>query len=235
MKNKGLIIILMLFFAGVFSMQAQQLLPGSNDFDTNRTAYITMEDGTMIVSDNFSIDRKDGIVKFISVKPEGQGMSRYMVHQVKEMYLPVKNSGSAVDSRRFVSNTASFNAPGFKNELFADGYVYFEKSDVDMRGKTRPMLLQLLNPGFSKQIKVYLDPWVSDENLLVYNKNLNGVADQMSYYVKDGNFPAFKLGENAYKDNFIALFGECDKMISKKQIAQWSNFGRDVFEYSVCK
>jgi nitrate reductase beta subunit len=44
-------------------------------------------------------------------------------------------------------------------ERLKEGYVYFENANLQIKkGRQMELLMQLLNPTFSKQVKVYHDP-----------------------------------------------------------------------------
>ena len=228
MQNIKLSLFILMFFGLANFGNAQNLFQGSNDFTTKKVVYMTLQDGTQLQSFASQIEKKDGIIKSITIKDNKGADKIYRPHEILNVYLPVNTP---------LSNKmdGTWDSKNFFKHLFTEGYVYFELSEVDMRGKTRPMLLQLLNPSFSSKIKIYLNPWLSDESVSNGNMNNKEAVARTSFYVKHGSFPAFKLDASAYSDNFIALCGACERMIPKKQIAQWSNFSQDVFEYNRCK
>ena len=222
------LIVLMVFGLANIGI-SQTLLQGSNNFTTEKSVFISLKDGSQLETFASHIEKKDGIIKSITIK-DSKGADRiYRPHEISNIYIAVN------DRLNNKLDGADWDSKDFKKHLIAEAYVYFELANVEMRGKTRPMLLQLLNPSFSSKIKIYLNPWLTDDLVAINNSNNKEAFAVSSYYVKDGNFPAFKLDGSAYSDNFIALFGECENMIPKKQIAQWSNFGQDVFEYNRCK
>lgn len=95
------------------------------------------------------------------------------------------------------------------------------------------LLLQLLNPGFSKGMKVFFDPYASETtSLAVGGFRLVG-GDAKSYYFKKGDDVAFRLYKKNYDDEWKNLYGNCPKLMSAfKDKMGWSSIENHVYYYS---
>ena len=95
------------------------------------------------------------------------------------------------------------------SELIQDGYVYFEKTEVQLKKKKITAMLQLLNPSFCSKVRVYDDPFAGE----TFAPSVGGVQVTKSYakshYVKVGNKTATKVAKKDYDDSFGKLFGSC--------------------------
>jgi hypothetical protein len=100
-----------------------------------------------------------------------------------------------------------------------------------MGRKNRSILMQLLNPSFSSQIKIYKNPFLSKTTVAQKDKE----GELTSYYVKDGGRPAFLLDKGNLQNNFIALFGDCQSMVPLKKTASWDQFDQYVYNFTLCK
>jgi len=235
MKNIKFLFLSFLVLGIMNSSVAQRLLPVSNSFSAKKVAYIQTLEGSTIETVLTNIDRNNGLLKSLSFTNKSGEEITLWVSDIKSAYLPSLDrdmSGTAYD---FMKNEANWDNKSMRMDLINDAYTYFEQSEVEMGGKSRKMLLQLLNPTFSNDIKIFMDPWASKLSIKTLKENNMNAVEKMSFYVKDGSFPALKLNKGQYKDNFIALFGECQKMLTKKEKASWNDFEKHVYEYSKCK
>jgi hypothetical protein len=235
MKSFKYILFTFLLIGISANLYSQKLFNPVYSFSKEKTAYITLNDGTQVQGTIQNVERKKGLIlSFSGVDMEGNAFE-YRAGDVKNMYAlssGTNNQGRLYD---FISDATKWDNSDYNKELFADGYVYFEQAEVEMGRKTRMILMQLLNPSFSSKIKVYMDPFVS-ETTSVSNAELKRSGDSnISYFVKDGSRPAFQLNKASYPDNFIALFGECQSMVPLKDNAKWTQFEQHLYNFNSCK
>ena len=213
----------------------QKLLPGVYTFSKSKITYITLMDGTQVQGTVKDIDRTKGLIKNIKIKSEAGEVTQYDATQIMEMYIAPSSWDNFSKVFDFMYDPGQWDNQTYKQNLLTDGYVIFEQAEVEVGLKNRVLLLQLLNPSFSSKIKVYMDPW-ADETASV---NIGGFkvagGDKKSYYVKDGARPAFNLKKIDYKNNFIALFGDCEKMVPLKEKAKWTKFEDHLWQFAHCE
>jgi hypothetical protein len=235
MKSLKFILFFLLFFGLTANVISQKLFNPVYSFSSEKTAYITLNDGSQVEGLIQDIDRKKGLLlSFTIVDPEGKS-SNFRAGDISKIYLAATGKNNMGKRYEFISDPAKWDNNELNRDLFKNGYAYFEQVEVEMGRKTRPMLLQLLNPSFSSRIKVYQDPFVSETTSLGTAELKRSGDHSNSYVVKDGNRPAFMLNKGSYQDNFIALFGECKAMVPLREKAKWSQFEQHLYDYNRCK
>jgi len=96
------------------------------------------------------------------------------------------------------------NLPELRNK----DYVIFE--GVRLPGKKEKYaLLQLINPGSFKKVKVYTDPKAKET---MHLSRLSGGKDK-SFYLSSHNGKVVKIKKNGYKKQFRELYNNCDKLM----------------------
>jgi len=112
-------------------------------------------------------------------------------------------------------------------------------SEVQVKKKkTQYCMLQLMNPTFSSEIKVYNDPYSSESmSVGVGGMTVAGGLEKSYYIKKKGDKLAKKIKKKEYKQDMDMLFGECPDIISKYGAnPKWSEFEMFIYDYStMCK
>lgn len=224
MRNFKIVLVGWLVMTMTIGAGAQKLLPAAYSFSTGQTAFLTLKDGSSVEGTISNMDRVKGLIKSIEIKDNNGTIQNFRFTQIGEMYIAREGMSKMGEDYKFLTDAAWNDSP-YNQKRIQTGYALFEQTTVEMNGKKRDLLLQLLNPSFSSKIKVYVDPWADEIT----------EPEKTTYYVKDGAFPAFKLGGNEYQDHFIALFGECESMVSFRNKAQWADLGKHIFEYTACR
>lgn len=210
---------------------AQKLMPGAFDFSQGKTVYITLTDGSEVEGLLNSVDQGKGLIKKLLVKDANGKEIQYLADQIERMYIVAEEWNPSAKRYSFIGDASRWDNHNYKKELFNNGYVVFEQATVEMGRKNRNMLMQLLNPSFSSQIKIYKNPFLTETTVNQKQKE----SELTSYYVKDGGRPAFLLSEGNLQNNFVALFGDCQSMLPLKKKANWDQFDQYVYNYSLCK
>lgn len=232
MNKRILSLFITLLFSGV--LMAQNFLDGSFTFSNKKESYITLKDGKEIVGFIDDIDRKKGLIEEIAIKDQNKKKIVLKPDDVKHMYIAPSGFDKLTTlDKKMYDATEWTEDQSIHNEFVKKGYVFFETTEVLIKKKKMTLLLQLLNPGFAKKIKVYFDPY-ADETMAVGFGGINVAGgDAKSYYVKKGDAVAFKLQKKNYEEEFENLYGDCPEL--KKEFAKklgWSNVEKHIFFYS---
>ncbi len=228
------IILTTLIVVGVLSVNAQQLLTPTNTFSHRKTAYITLIDGTEIQGTIDDIDRKKGMIVFISII-DGNGKTHNLKpEKVNHMYLPPSGLDKLQKTSDLFGNVQKWYDDKLNQDLLSNRYVYFELSNVKLKKENRKLLMQLLNPSFSKVVKVYYDPFASESGSFALGglKVVGGISK--SYFIAKGNKAAFKLKKKNYANEFIPLWKSCNAVIEKYQKPKWRDLTYHIIAYSDC-
>ena len=233
---KKLMLSLVLIFTLMAQTQAQDLLSPSTSFSHKKTAYITLMDGTEVKCTIKKISRKKGLIQEIKVRNEAGKKVKYKPNEIAYMYLPPSGLDKLGKAMDFLGDAKKWTDEKLEQDLLNQGYVYFEQSDVKLKKKTKSMLMQLLNPGFSVKVKVYHDPWAKETMSLGVGavKVVGGIAK--SYYVKlDTDKAAFRLKKKNYRSEFKLLWKSCPAVKESVNAVKWNEFTKHIITYTECE
>jgi hypothetical protein len=123
------------------------------------------------------------------------------------------------------------------DEIIEREYIVFETA-LKAKKKDKARLMQILNPGFDKKIKVYADPQAKEtRGLALGGIRLTGGEDKSYLLVKDGA-KTVKVKKKSYRDNFQELYATCPKMLAvfEGNKIKWDDVAGHVFVYNqVCE
>jgi len=233
MTQRFLLLLLSTFIFG--ALNAQRLLSPSLSFSHKKTAYITLTDGTEIQGNIKDIDRKKGLIKFIKIK-DGKGTKHKLdADQIQHMYLPPSGLDKLGKIQEMMFDADNWDSENLNKDYIMQGLVFFELSDVKIKKKNRKLLMQLLNPEFSKEVKIYHDPFASETMSLGIGPIKAVGGDAKSYYLKKGNDAAYKVKKKNYRDEFKPMFQSCDSMIKEYKKPSWSDLVEHIIAFSNCQ
>ncbi len=215
------------------SAQAQELMETFSSFSEKKTTYITMDDGTQIQANLKKFKYKKGLIEEIKIKDLSGKKQKIKPEKIKHMYVPISGwakLGKALDVR---DDATRWGKTSLKQDVFEKGYVYFEKSKVKIKKKTRTLLVQLLNPSFSDKVKIYNDP-LAKETL---NAGIGGIkvagGHEKSYYIKKGSDVAYRIKKKTYKEEFKLIFEDCPSLVEKIDANRnWADFVGHIYQYT---
>lgn len=225
----------MLMFAAYFA-QAQDFLTPTFRFSDKKPSYITLVDGTVIKGELKDLDRKKGLISEIKIKDENGKKHTLKPNKVKSMYLVPSGLDKISQGLNFISDVKQWNNSNLNQEYINDGYVYFEQAKVKLKKKEHLLMLQLLNPAFSKDVKVYFDPYAKETASVGVGglKLAGGIAK--SYYVSKSDGVASKLTSKDYgKTEFKSFWSDCTKVKAKYPRVKWADLAKHIQTYSDCK
>jgi len=232
--KKQLTLFICLLILGQAS--AQELLTPSMTFSHKKTAYITLIDGTEIEGLIKDVDRKKGLIKFVKIRDNDGKKHKLEAEKIKYMYLPPSGMDKLITANNFLTDAKKWGSDEkLNNDLLSQDYVYFENSKVRIKKKTRVLLMQLLNPTFSGEIKIYHDPLAKETiSLGVGPVNVAGGIAK-SYFFKVGDKAAYKIKKKEYKKQFPIIWKNC-KTIKKNfgKKVKWSELTTHIVTYNEC-
>ncbi len=233
MKKQALFLVAMFLFS--VGMQAQELLSPSFSFSHKKNSYVTLIDGTEINGTIKDLDREKGLIEFVKIKDGAGKKHKLDADEIKFMYLPPSGFDKFSKATSFLKDAQKWNDDKLDQDFLNQGYVYFELADVKVKKKNKKLLMQLLNPNFSKVVKVYHDPYAKE----TMSAGVGGVklagGDAKSYYISKEGAPGFRLKKKDYKEQFVPLWNSCKKIISDYTDMKWGDLVQHVITYSECK
>ncbi|KXX67487.1 hypothetical protein [Flammeovirga sp. SJP92] len=229
------LIIAMTFLFIALQSSAQQFQTPSYAFSHKKTAYITLNDGTELKGILKDLDRKKGIIKALKFE-DGEGKKhKLLASDVKYMYLPPSGLDKLQKTMDFLGDSRKWNDEKLDQDLLNKGLVYFEQANVKIKKKEMLLLVQLLNPMFSKVVKVYHDPIAGETTSVgVGPMKAGGIAK--SYYINVNNDKAaYKVAKKDYKKEFVPMWKSCSKVAEQYgEDVNWRDLAKHVLLYSEC-
>lgn len=212
----------------------QDFLDGASTFSSNKESYITLKDGKELIGFIDDIDRKKGLIEEITIIDAEKKKIKLKPEDVKHMYIAPSGFDKLARADRLLSNATKWDDDKSAHAShIKEGYVYFETVDVMIKKKQMTLLLQLLNPGFARNIKVYFDPLAGETASIGFGGITVAGGDAKSYYFKKGDNVAFRMHKKNYDEEFDNLYGDCPEL--KKTFAKdmgWSRVEKHVFHHS---
>lgn len=220
--------------AGFFlNCSAQELVSPSFTFSHKKTAYVTLKDGSEIKGSIDELVRKKGLVVLVKIEDGNGEKHKLKAESVNYMYLPPSGLDNYVKATDFLTDAQKWNNDKLNQDFLNQGYAYFESSNVKIKKKQRVMIMQLLNPTFSKTVKVYHDPFAKE----TMSAGVGGVTlaggHAKSYYIRIGDDAAFKLEKKSYAKQFVPLWSKCEALKSTTDI-QWKDLSKHIVQYTDC-
>ena len=176
----------------------------------------------------------NGLTK-INIKLENGEKAKFLPEQVVSLY--IKASGLA---KLFMISEATSSIKEFVNtdfnEIVQREYIIFETATIGKK-TDKYRLLQLLNPGFDTQIKVFAEPGKETGGLSLGGIQVTGGESRAYLFVKRGE-KAVEVKKGSYSKNFEELYSDCPVMLQMFQgeKIKWDDIALHVFVYDqACK
>lgn len=234
MKMKKLL-ILALALAIMAPLAAQNLMSPAEGFSRKKTSFVTLTDGSEIEGTVDGFKRKKGLFKLVKIKDEAGKTHELEASAIKHMYLipsGLDKLNRALDTAFDVQKWSNEN---MNSELINDGYAFFEMREIVVKKQKLSLMLQLLNPGFSKRVRVYHDPYAAETmSVGIGGLTLAGGLDK-SYYVSIDGGEAYRLAKKTYKKTFKDDWKDCPAVYEKYTKMDWSSFVDHIITYTECK
>jgi len=234
MKHKYLLASALLFLG--LTVQAQTFTPAFEGFSRKKTTYITLKNGEEISCMVKKLFFKKGLIDDLKIVKASDGKKiKINPEDIDHMYIPPSNLAKLSQKMEAASDLNRIRDNELSSEYLDDGYLYMESSKVQVKKKkVQYCMLQVMNPTFSKKIKVYNDPFArKTAGIGVGGMTLAGGLDKSYYIKKEGEEIARKIEKKDYKRNMDELFSECPQVIEKYgENPKWSEFEKFIYDYS---
>ena len=234
MKHKYLLLVAFLFFG--LAAQAQTFAPAFQGFSHKKTTYITLKNGDEISCMIKKLFFKKGLIDELKVVTASDGKKvKINPEDIDHMYVPPSNLAKLTQKMDAATDLTKIRDNELSSEYLDDGYLYMESSKVQIKKKkVQVCMLQVMNPTFSKEIKVYNDPFAKETaSVGVGGMTLAGGLDKSYYIKKTGEDVAKRIKKKEYKKDMDELFGEKPELISKYGAdPKWSEFEKFIYDYS---
>lgn len=228
------IMFLMVLLVGTSQLIAQHFVPAFDGFSRKKTSYLHMEDTKVKKGTLRSYKIKKGLIEEIKFRDMNDKKVKIKPEKISHMYLPPSGLAKLDKMGDFLSDANQWEKTELDQDILGKGYAFFEKTDVKVKRKTRTLMMQLMNPSFAANIKVYYDPLAGETMSAGIGgvKLVGGLAK--SYYVKKTDEKvAFRLKKKNYDEEFKSYFGDCKALMKKYgKDPRWSDFEKHVYEYS---
>lgn len=215
------------------SISAQRFIKPFFTFSGKKTSYVTLNDGTELEGTIERIYRKKGLIEKIKLEVDGDDR-KIEAGDIKFMYLPPSGWDKFASATDFMNDATQWGKVDLDNEILEKGYVYFEQTEVKIKKKkTETLLMQLLNPSFSAELKVYHDPRAKETTSLGVAGIKVAGGDSKSYYIKKGDAIAFKLKKKNYDEEYMNMYKGCDALIQEIDgKPKWSQLEDHVYKFA---
>lgn len=230
---KKIMLLLLLALWGLNAI-AQTFAPRILSFSRQKVSYVTLLDGTEIEGNVRGAKFKKGLMKQITIADTVTGdKQKISAEDIATMRLAPSDLGKFAAASEATSSVAEMtrnDGVDWTDALKRD-FVYFERAQLDDRKGTF-VLLQLVNPGFESQMKVFDDPRASETmGLGVGGVRMTGGFLKSYYIVRDGK--AVKVAKKDYeKEFFPQFFGDCPAVMEAfGDDIDWKDFAAHVYLY----
>jgi hypothetical protein len=178
----------------------------------NSPATIVLQNGDTLSGKLTSASLVNNYLKNVTLKSE-EGIKR-KVDAAEMKTLRVKASALAKMAMMNESANSIFRAIKTDfNAIINREYLFFEQA-LRATKKDKPAMMQLLNPGFDRAIKVYADPNANETGgLQTDDVTITGGADRSYLFVKN-NEKVVIVRKGSYRRNFDELYSDCPDMLT---------------------
>jgi len=194
-----------------------------------------MDDGTEMEVKLKGYKVQKGLIKEIKVRDEADKKIRIDPAKIKHMYIPPSKLAKFNQKLDAATDLTKIQDGELNQTYLTDGYVYMEKSVVQIKKKSQgSYVMQLINPAFSGKIKVYADPNAKETfSVGVGGMTLAGGLDKSYYIKKASEDVAIRFYKKDYKKQFNELFADCPSLIEKYGSSpKWEDLEQVIYEFS---
>ncbi len=215
----------------ILPLSAQDLLTGYRMYSYKKKAYVQRADGKNLEGTLKKLKRKKGLIQLVVIE-EASGKSYELEpDQIHHMYLAPAGFEKFAESLDETTNLTKWDREDVDSDLIKEGYAYFEQAQVDVKGKSMVLLMQLLNPGFSQKLRVYFDPLAQETGRTSVGAFTVGGGLDKSYYLMRPDGEAFRMKKKDYKKGFEDFYADCPSLLDTYPTPDWRDFAKHVFYY----
>lgn len=178
----------------------------------------------------------NGYLNTITIKLENGEKAKFKPEDVARLSIKASKLAKLAMMAESTSSIKEMTSTNF-DEIVNRDYIIFETA-MRHNKASKLRLMQLLNPGFDSQIKVFVDPNAREtRGIGVQGIKLTGGADK-SYLFVQNDQKAVLVKKGSYKKNFDELYQNCPEMLKvfAGEKVKWNDVAGHVFAYDqVCK
>jgi hypothetical protein len=214
----------LLFVITVQQSNAQTFLPAIERFSGKKEGFLvtTKGDTTKFLLDD--LDRKKGLIVNVAGNDVHGKKFEYKADQIRFLALAPADYAKFAAFSEGTGSVLRASKTDFK-QINRDLIFFYQEYLED---KKRTVLVQLVNPGFDNNIRVYSDPFAKQTSgVTVGGVQMTGGMDK-SYYV-NYNGKTYRLYKKDYDKKFKEFFGNCPEMKAKYKNGAWRDFAEHLF------
>jgi hypothetical protein len=178
----------------------------------------------------------NGYLNNIAIKLENGEKAKFKPEDVARLSVKASKLAKLAMMAESTSSIKEMTGTNF-DEIVNREYIIFETA-MRHNKASKLRLMQLLNPGFDSQIKVFADPNAKEtRGIGVQGIKLTGGTDK-SYLFVQNDQKAVLVKKGSYKKNFDELYQNCPRMLQvfAREKVKWNDVAGHVFAYDqVCK
>jgi len=213
------------------SLQAQEFLSRFTGFSPNKIAYVTLTTGEELTGYVKGAKWKKGLMESIKfIKEKEDKKQEILATDIAFLYVQPSGLESALVGIDLMLNANKWG--DLEADYIKEGYLYFEQVTAKVGRKTRTVLMQLLNPHFNGEIRVYNDPFAKETGGLgVGGLKVTGGYEK-SYYIVKGDAMGYRVYKKDFKkEAFNDLLAGCDAVVVEKK-PDWKELARYIAAYN---
>lgn len=222
-----------LFTLSFIVLKAQYFVPelSSDQINRGKEAYAVTNAGDTVSGRVTTVMLAMGQLRSFTIKKDDGSKAKFKSADVKS--LAIKPSKIAnMESAMSVQSVMTASSINF-DEVINREWVYFEKALLPKK-KDKPVMMQLLNPGFDSKIKVYLNPNAKEtKGVSLGGIKVTGGDDKSYLVVFDGNKSVVYKKSKYKKEALSQLYKDCSVFTENYagEKFKWRYFAEHVFVY----
>lgn len=213
--------------AGVFSIQvkAQGFITPLDRVQLNTETVITKADGTVLKGKLKTATAILGYVKKVTLQDESGVKHKLTAAEIKQL----KMKPSKLAKMEMLTEATEVPSQISKEryaEIINREWIIYEQTLKD-KASDVAVLGQLLNPGFDRKYKVYVDPNAKSSSI----GGIKTGGPKSYLIVKVGNKKSTIVEKGEYKKVAPELFGNCSKMMKAYPKFDYKQIAEHIFYY----
>jgi hypothetical protein len=213
-----------LFLTSVQQSFSQSFLPAIERFSSKKEGFLVTAKGDTTKFFLDDLDRKKGLIVNVAGKTTDGKKFEHKAEDIQFLALAPADFAKYAAFNEGMTSVARAGKTDFK-QINRDLVFFYQEYLVD---KKRTVLVQLVNPGFDSQIRVYDDPFAAQTaGVGVAGVQMTGGLDK-SYYVNH-NGKTFRLMKSDYDKKFKEFFGSCPDVKANYKNAAWRDFAEHLY------
>lgn len=221
-------------FGTVFLAHAQSFLVPVESFLGSQPSILVTSKGDTLRGELKTALFLGGLLKSFSYELDGsKERMKFKAEDVRYLKIKASKLANLESMSAGASSLKRMHNTDFE-QIRNREFIEFEQA-LQPGKKERYVLLQLLNPGFDRKIKVYFDPNGPKSGTM----SVSGVAvtggEDKSYLVIKNGAKAERIKKKDYEENFALLFGDCPELIkvysSTGEKIRFADMASHIFDY----